>query len=253
MSGFAEYWSSPISGRPQVRASLAALGVCIGGFVAGLIGILILRVVLTPAITDTDVFRVVSGNLIQVGFAAFAIIYLLRQQNRGRFVKIRRPTLEDLAWIIVIPPIVFITGEVVVTPGLTTLGFPEPMPGGEGESLALVTRPALWPVALVGLYIFAAPAEELIYRGIIHGWLREAFDLAGVVLLGGALFGLMHVIVGLVTPAVGLAGSLHWGIAAVVPGLLWGYVYERTENLLVPSVMHAISWTIPFSAFIPFI
>lgn len=65
--------------------------------------------------------------------------------------------------------------------------------------------------------------------------------------------GLLHFLTGLTTPAVSLSESFHWGISAAVPGLLWGYAYERTENLLVPAVMHAMSWTIPFSALVPFL
>jgi membrane protease YdiL (CAAX protease family) len=251
MSVLAERWLSPLGDCSQVRAVLAALGVCVGGFVAAFIGILALSIVLPPAVTSTDAFRVVSGNKFQVGLAVFAVIYLRRRQNLDRFIKIRRPTLEDLIWIVVLPPIVFIIVETIVTPGLAALGLPHPMPGGGGDGIDLANRPALWPIVFVCLYMFAAPAEELVYRGIVHGQLREAFTMTGVVLFGAVMFGLLHFIVGILTPAVSLAASLNWGIGALVPGLLWGYAYERTENLLVPSVMHAMSWTIPFHALIP--
>lgn len=245
-------WPKPLGDRPRARAILDALWLCIGGFVAGLVGIIVLSVVLPAWITDTNAFRVVAGNQIQVGFAVFGLLYLYRSSNPGRFCKIRRPTWTDLAWIVVVAPLVFVVGKTVVTPGLNALGLPHPIPGG-GEDIALAARPTLWPVAIVGSYLFAAPAEELVYRGIIHGRLREAFGVSGVVLLGATSFGLLHFIVGLVTAAVGFGGSLYWGLSAMVPGLLWGYAYEHTDNLLVPAVMHAMSWTIPFSTLIPFL
>lgn len=192
-----------------------------------------------------DAFSVVAGNLIQIGFAVFAIAYLLVQDDRERYVKVRSPTVEDLGWIIMIP-LLLIAGSSVLSPVLTALGLPEPMPGGGGESLNLTQRPELWPVAFVGLYLFAAPAEELVYRGILQGELRGSFGTIGVVAIGGLLFGFMHLIVGFVTPAVGIGGSIYWGISAVMPGLVWGYAYERTENILVTAVTHAMSWTVPF-------
>jgi len=30
----------------------------------------------------------------------------------------------------------------------------------------------------------------------------------------------------------------------VLPGLAWGFAYERTENLLVTAVTHAMVWTV---------
>ena len=100
------------------------------------------------------------------------------------------------------------------------------------------------------MFIFAAPAEELVYRGIVQGTLRQSFNLAGVVVAGGLLFGLMHVLVGLVTPGVGSLGALRWGITTALPGMVWGYAYERTENLAVTAITHAMTWTVTVHEFV---
>jgi membrane protease YdiL (CAAX protease family) len=228
----------------QVRAAVAGLGITVGALLAGLIGVISMGgLVSVFDLAESPVVRVLQGNYIQVGFAGFAVAYLFWQGDWDRYVKIRRPTLEDVGWIAGLP-LLFAAQGVVLPPILAAVGLPHPQPGTGMEELALETRPLLWPVAFIGMYLFAAPAEELVYRGIVQGRLRAAFDTFGVVILGGLLFGVLHFLVGLMTQGVSVGGSLYWGIDTVIPGLVWGYAYERTENPLVPAVTHAMVWTI---------
>lgn len=229
---------------PRARAFLVALAITVVALLAGIVGVVLTGAVVSLlGVGGTAVVRVLDGNYIQVGFAGFAAAYLAWVGDRDRDFKLRWPTLEDAAWIVVIP--ILITGlGAVFSPVLTALGLPHPNPTTGYEALALETRPLLWPVAFVGMFLFAAPAEEAVYRGIVQGRLREAFDAPGVVVLGGLLFGFMHFLVGLVTRGVGLGGSVYWGLSTVIPGLVWGYAYERTENLAVTGVTHAMAWTV---------
>ena len=251
MSTLAGQTPSPLGDQPRLRAVGIALFACTAGFAAGVVGLFPTRAVVSILGAEgTDVVRVVSSNFIQVGFGAFAVAYVALRGDAERFVRIRRPTARDIAWIL---------GLYVLTVALGTAAdrllsatwLPHPSPGGD-ERFRLAAHPALWPFAFVALYLFAAPAEEMVYRGIVHGELRPAFGVPGRVAIGGMLFGLLHLLVGLVTPAVSFAGAVYWGLSAVVPGLLWGYGYERTDNLLVTSTVHAMSWTIPLHAVLPF-
>jgi len=228
----------------QVRATVAGLGITVGALLAGLLGVISMgSLVSVFGVAESPVVRVLQGNYIQVGFAGFAVAYLVWQGDWDRYVKIRWPTPEDIGWIVGLP-VLFAAQGVVLPPILAVIGLPHPQPGTGLEELALETRPLLWPVAFIGMYLFAAPAEELVYRGIIQGRLRAVFDTLGVVALGGLLFGLMHFFVGLMTQGVSVGGSLYWGIDTVLPGLAWGFAYERTENLLVTAVTHAMVWTV---------
>lgn len=86
------------------------------------------------------------------------------------------------------------------------------------------------PVSL----FFVGPAEELLFRGALQGRLRETWGPWRAILLATAIFGLIHV------PAVqGSAGQqLTYAVVAGALGLLLGYVYERTRNVLVPAAIH---------------
>ncbi|WP_324758249.1 CPBP family intramembrane glutamic endopeptidase [Haloarcula sp. GH36] len=228
----------------RLRAGLAALGVTVLALVTGIVGIVGTGAVLRVAgVLTAPAVWALQLHSVQVGFAVFAAAFLAWRGDLPRYCRVRIPTPEDAAWIAVIP-LVFVAQGVVLSPVLAALGLPHPNSGTAVGSVDLATRPLLWPVAFVGMFLFAAPAEELVYRGIVQGTLRRAFDLAGVVVLGGLLFGLMHVLIGLLTPSVAPAGALRWGITTALSGMVWGYAYERTENLAVTAVTHAMTWTI---------
>jgi membrane protease YdiL (CAAX protease family) len=229
---------------PRLRATAAALGIAVGAFVTGVVGIVVAGAVLRGVgVLTVPAVSALRLRSIQVGFAVFAAVFLAWRGNLSRYCKLCVPTLEDAAWIVLIP-LVFAAQGLFLSPVLAFLGLPHTDPAPGAGHVDLATKPLLWPVAFVGMFVFAAPAEELIYRGIVQGTLRRAFDLVGVVIAGGLLFGLMHVLVGLVTPSVGAFGALRWGLTTTFPGIVWGYAYERTENLAVPAITHAMTWTV---------
>lgn len=237
---------SASDGRP--RAALGALGICLGGLAAGVIGLILFpldAVLAGLGLAGTVAGDQFGGHRIQLGFAAFAVPYLLTRDDLGRYVRVRRPTLPDVAWlvavVVAVPLLATIAGAALAAVGMGATG-------SHGEAFALYEHPAAVPALFVGLYLFAAPAEELVYRGLIHGRLREAFSTRERVLLAGALFGLMHLLVGFLTPGTGIVGAVRWGVTACVPGVVWGLAYERTDNLAVTVAAHAISWTIPVGA-----
>lgn len=224
------------------RAVLGALGITVVALVAGIVAIVAARTVLAVlGVGDGPVIELFQSHFIQLGFAAFAVGYLLWSRDWDRYVRVRWPTLEDVAWVFAIP-LLFAAMGMLTHVLASAVGLTADAASG-GGSLALETMPLLWPVAFVWLFLFAAPAEELVYRGLVQGRLRGAFDTAGVVLLGGLLFGFMHFLVGLISGA-GLDGSLVWALYTGGGGLIWAYVYERTENLAVTAVSHAMSWTV---------
>jgi len=235
----------PAPSGPRLRTAFGALAICVGALIAGVVGLLLfpLHAVLDGiGLAGTVAGKQLSGHGIQIGFAAFALLYLAKCDNLGQYVRIRRPTLRDVAWLVGIIVAAPVLG-VIMGNALTAVGLTPAEP--HGEAIALYEHPAAIPAVFIGLYLFAAPAEELVYRGLIHGRLRDAFPPRDRVLIAAALFGLMHLLVGFLTPSTGVVGALRWGLTACVPGLVWGLAYEWTDNLAVTAVAHAISWTVP--------
>jgi len=81
-------------------------------------------------------------------------------------------------------------------------------------------------VALVSL--LAGFGEELLFRGVLQGWLSELIGPWIGVAIAAVVFGLMH--------------FLSWTYFAVATGLglYLGALYELTGNLLVVCLVHAL-------------
>ncbi len=86
------------------------------------------------------------------------------------------------------------------------------------------------PVAVA----LVAPAEELLFRGLVQGLFRRSYGVAPGIAIAAVVFGLVHY------PALTGAGSSGaYVLVAVLAGVVLGIVYEYTHNLLVPIAVHA--------------
>jgi membrane protease YdiL (CAAX protease family) len=229
----------------------AAFGLATGGFLGGFAGIFVISSLITAlGVAEVEAIRYLAGNQIQVGFALFAAAYLLTRDDRQGFVRVRVPSAEGVAWMVVGTPVV-----IYLLAGLhmITAGAPGGAAASGGEHMQLTANFHLLPVALVGQLLFAAPAEEMVYRGIVHGRLRETFDTPVIVVIGGLAFGFLHLLIGLVTLSVSLTGAVLWFASSAIAGFVWGLAYERTENIVVPTVLHFAHWTVPFGTILPFV
>lgn len=92
--------------------------------------------------------------------------------------------------------------------------------------------------ALYGLH---SPIQEFIARGVLQGSLQHFFRGKHItfraIVISNALFSATHV---------HLLGGLL-GVIVFVPGLFWGWLYSRHENLIGVSISHImIGWTALF-------
>jgi hypothetical protein len=79
--------------------------------------------------------------------------------------------------------------------------------------------------------LVVGPAEELLVRGGIQGLLKRAWGPWPGIVGASALFGSLHYI--------GSGSSaLAYVVFSFLLGILLGYLYERTGNLIVPAVAH---------------
>ena len=84
-----------------------------------------------------------------------------------------------------------------------------------------------WLLATFSLAVLPAVCEELLFRGVVIGLLKPAGERVAV-LLSAVLFALAH-------------GTLTQIPFAFVLGLVFGYLYLRTGNLLLPMVLHFLN------------
>lgn len=186
---------------------------------------------LVPAISlgyDLETTWVLAGATAagQVGFFAVASGFVRRRRVT---VPLSVPSRTDARYVVV--------GTVAALVAATGLSYAlvllDLVPDSVIGEAATADPTFLVALAVLSL-VLVAPAEELLFRGAVQGRLRERFGPVPAIVAASLLFGSLHLAnySGSV-PSV-IAGALL--IAAV--GSIFGAVYERTENLVVPILVH---------------
>jgi hypothetical protein len=114
------------------------------------------------------------------------------------------------------------------------------------SNAAAVENPVfIYSVFLVANFLFIAPIEEFLFRGVVQGRLRESVGAITAISITSIGFGLTHI------PSYWFGGSdlLSVGVWGAVLGIsttgfILGYVYERTNSLLTVSIIHGLVNTI---------
>jgi hypothetical protein len=80
------------------------------------------------------------------------------------------------------------------------------------------------------IYIISCPIQELIARGALQGLLKEY--LAGTqkwlyIIGANLIFGMLHLYL-----------SIGYALGALLPGLFWGYLYDRHRSIIGVSFSH---------------
>ena len=173
---------------------------------------------------------VLSTILLQgVAFPLTAVGYLRLRGLSVSFVKARLPTLRDVLWIVSGYVLVF---ALVITLLVLVATLDAPTASRTNQDVLRDPGTLIWLVPLSLLVI--GPGEELLFRGIIQGRLRESFGPVGAVVLASATFAPAHILALTGSPQA-LAVSIS---VLFVPALVFGVTYEITDNLVVPSVIH---------------
>lgn len=80
-------------------------------------------------------------------------------------------------------------------------------------------------IAFISLCVIAPVFEEIIFRGIILEQLSKKYSMATSIIVSGLMFGLIH-------------ANLHQGVNAFFIGLILGFIYLKTNSLLLCMFWH---------------
>ena len=89
--------------------------------------------------------------------------------------------------------------------------------------------------------------EEILFRGYVQSRLNRAFGrpfhICGVrwglgVIIAAILFGSMHFFHG--------TGTLWWGLWTIFPGLVFGFLREKTGGIVAPAIAHGVPAAIQY-------
>jgi len=221
---------STVSTLQAVVAALVVSGLGLGVGVALVLGLSLLLVGLglNPSPLTLLVLSLVSIQ--GVAFGGVALLYLRFRGRPVTSVGLRLPSVRDLLIVVAGYATAFvaaITGAIVVS----VTGAP----AGENQVAEFAsTDPSVLLWLIPASFLLIGPGEELLFRGIVQGRLRETFDRVPGVVLASALFAAVH----FVALTGGTGGRLVTITVLFFPALVFGTVYELTDNLVVPALVH---------------
>jgi membrane protease YdiL (CAAX protease family) len=105
-----------------------------------------------------------------------------------------------------------------------------------GHQLGALSEPGQILVFVALSFLVVAPGEEVLFRGLVQGTLREAVGPIPAIGGASALFALNHV-TALVGAGDGPGMVVSLGLILLL-SLVLGALYERTETIVVPVIVH---------------
>ena len=164
-----------------------------------------------------------------VSFGGVALLYLALRRGRIH-VPLRWPTTSDWHWMAggsVLALAALGVGLLVVS----LIGLPV---GGHQLQDIGAANPEIFLLLIPLSFLLIGPGEELLFRGVVQGRLRQAFGAGAAIGLAAVTFAAMHLMA--------LSGPIAARLTAVavllLPSLVFGLAYERSGNIAVPIVIH---------------
>lgn len=215
----------------------------------GLGGVVLLTIItlLTVSFGGAVGFSLTSMALVgtllgqYIGFAGLALWYLNRRgldwERMKGYLGVRMPSLKELglvvgSWLVILVLLIVIGLTIEAVTEL--LGTGEPDQPEQALDEFIEDNPLIIPVAILAMFLVVGPCEELLFRGVVQGRLRERLAAGPAIIIASALFAAVHVIA--------LAGSFQavlLGISVLfVTSLVIGAVYEYTGSVVVAALLH---------------
>ena len=86
----------------------------------------------------------------------------------------------------------------------------------------------------LGIFVFIAVPEELLFRGIIQNLLEKEIGRPGLALgVAAVIFGAAHL-------NNGPSPDWRYFLLATLAGVVYGRAYARTRNLMAPALVHTL-------------
>jgi membrane protease YdiL (CAAX protease family) len=229
----------------RIQSVGSAVGLTYGSTVIGSIIVTIAAALLGAFgidVTARPSLRLVMTTILLQGvtFGGLSILYLRFHGLNYTFVSLSIPDRRDIA--VTIGGIGTLLSLLVVSSRITSaLGL-------ESAENQVVTIGQQNPTAFLVLiplsFLLVGPGEELLYRGLVQGTLRETLHPTRAIVLASILFASIHLF------SLSGEGKLVYVGIAFILALVLGATYEYTDNLTVPAVIHgaynAIQFTIAY-------
>ena len=180
-----------------------------------------------------------------VGYALAGVIYLAWSGRGLGYLDVAIPDRRDLGYVVL--GVVGVFGAVMALGVLISLLDTPSTPHNLFE-------PGMNPrvlLVLIPLVLFVnAPVEEFVFRNVVQKRLAESFSTPGAIGLASLIFAVVHLPAYYNPDLRATAASL--GLVTVA-ALVFGIVYARTDNIVVPTVVHGVYNAVQIGLFYLFV
>ena len=106
------------------------------------------------------------------------------------------------------------------------------------DPIGLITKIRFSDVVLISMvmFVFVGIAEELIFRSILQTRLEKILGLRYGLLLTGGMFGMLHMSYGILDEI----------LFAIIFGIVLGYIFQKTRNLILVTSVHGTTNVVLF-------
>ncbi|WP_232700986.1 CPBP family intramembrane glutamic endopeptidase [Halobacterium wangiae] len=220
----------------KLKAVAVAFGIALLGFVLAIPATLVVAnayVLLTGNEIDAVAGLGISMVSLQgIAFPATAWLYIRYSDRSWSFIPASFPSLRDLKYVAASYIGVFASVYAVAI----LLAVTSTETASNTAATTALEHPEIIPYLIVLQLLLIGPGEELLFRGVIQGSLRERFSAPAAILLASLTFAPLHI-----TALVGGLQAVAVSIAILfVPSIFFGYLYEKTENIVAPAVAHGL-------------
>ncbi|MFB6194938.1 MAG: lysostaphin resistance A-like protein, partial [Haloplanus sp.] len=156
-------------------------------------------------------------------------------------LQVKMPSLRQVG-LVAVGVVVLVFAQVAIARLLTALGVRV----AQNQVVATGQQDPRYFLYMIPVAILlVGPFEELVFRGGVQGILRRTWGPSVAIVVASVLFGLLH---WFALTGSGAVAKVPYVTVAAMLGLVLGYLYERSRNLVVPAVVHGLYNTVLFGA-----
>ncbi|AHF98948.1 abortive phage infection protein [Halostagnicola larsenii XH-48] len=231
IADYASVSGAGLSRRTGHFLEMVILG--LAGLVAMQVASVVVSIPMMVAVGELTEFQwqFVSYLATGLGLGTVAFGYLAVRDYSLSYIDIKAPTLQTVVWMVVGLFLIF-GANIAVSVLMTGAGVES---AEHSLSETVEQNIGLVVIIIPAMILIVGPFEELLYRNVVQKSLYGTFSRPSAIVVASTVFAVVHV----GAYATAGAGEVLASLASVFAlSLVLGTIYERTDNLVVPALVH---------------
>lgn len=183
---------------------------------------------------DINIFlaETLGVHIIGMAFISISFVHWLGRDVKT-FLKLHRPNTHQIKQLIyiVIGSLIVFSMLFILLQSIDDVNSTPPVPG--------VTTQRGFIFALPILFFLSSPAEEILFRGVIQSYIQEISPPIIAITITSICFTIVHIPIYIFNGQPLLNGLISLTVVFIL-SLIFSGIYEITETLYAPIVLHSL-------------